>query len=337
MRLLFISKIETNAGWGFETFLNAALQKEGIETVCLDFQKHRYHLAQSLLEMQEDFDGVLVQRGRGYSIPSQVLQAIRRPRFFVFTELLSRHPDQYYMLRDNLFDHVFLRSQDCIEFVQTKGWLPQERVGLFLSAIDPAMCAPLSGVEKDIDVLFVGSMTRRRERILAELQKEMPVTVASAFGQEMMGLVNRAKIVLNLHAEDFLDTETRVYEVLACGGFLITEKLSRESPFLPDVHLAEVAGFASLRDKIVDSLAHPEQRQRMAEAGRAEVIAHHTIEQRARQLHEAFSRYITGTPHESTDPFDRAMLQRAVGVERLRQVRDPIFRVLGRLKRGLRL
>ena len=46
---------------------------------------------------------------------------------------------------------------------------------------------------------------------------------------------------------------------------------------------------------------------------------------------------LSGQRRESTDTFGQAMLQAAVGIERLRQVRDPIFRVLGRLKRGLRL
>ncbi|MCC6454897.1 MAG: glycosyltransferase family 1 protein [Caldilineaceae bacterium] len=332
MRLLFINKIETNAGWGFETHLNAALQKVGIETISLDYHKHRYGIAKHLLERQEDFDGVLVERGTGYAIPASVLQAIRCPRFLLFTELVSRHPDQHYLLRENLFDYVFLRSAACIDFVRAKDWLRAEQVGLFLSAVDPGSYHPVEGLEQDIDVLFVGTLTPRRELLLAELQRDFSVTVASAFAQEMATLVNRAKIVLNLHAEEYLDTETRVYETLACGGFLITEPLSRESPFTSGIHLIEAGDSAALWREIAYYLTYPDERRLIANTGRAKVIAEHTIDERARQLHAIFSRFITKS--QGIDPLDRALLRRAVAIEAISRMRDLSFRLLARLKRG---
>ena len=56
----------------------------------------------------------------------------------------------------------------------------------------------------------------------------------------MVQLVNRAKIVLNIHSEEYLDTETRLFEVMACRSFLLSERLSEDSPFVNGLHLVEV-------------------------------------------------------------------------------------------------
>jgi hypothetical protein len=68
---------------------------------------------------------------------------------------------------------------------------------------------PHSGATKDIDLLFVGSLTPKRKAILEHVQKHFPNSVVtSAFGDEMVALINRAKIVLNIHAIDSTTTET---------------------------------------------------------------------------------------------------------------------------------
>jgi hypothetical protein len=333
VRLLFISKIITNAGWGFETFLNDALRQSGIETICLDYQKHRYGLAKQLLALDEDFDALLLERGTGYRIPASILRAIRLPRIFLFTELVNRHPQQQYLLREDLFDFVFLRSLSCIDTVRAHGWLQPDQVGLFLSAIQPQLYHPIAAVEEDIDILFVGSLTPRRKQLLANLQRSFPVTVATVFAGEMAAMVNRAKIILNLHAEDHLDTETRVYETLACGGFLITEPLARESPFTSGVHLVEAATPAALEQEIAYYLAHPDERRAIAEAGRAKVVAEHTLTERVRQLQAVFDRFIPQAPAPTT-PLDRALLRRAVFTEEMMHTRDRALSMAARLKRA---
>jgi hypothetical protein len=338
MRLLYLNKIYTNAGWGAETFLNDALQNLGIETICVDYEANKFGLAHYLMGLDQDFDAFLLQRGRGYLIPATIIRALRRPRFFLFTELVARNRLQHYLLRDHLFDYVFLRSSACVRQVTQRGWLHPDQVGLMLSAIRPDFYRPMSEFDRDIEILFIGSITPRRREILTELSKEFDVTVRSTFGEEMVELVNRAKIVLNIHAEVPLDTETRVYEVLACKGFLITEKLSEESPFVDKTHLIESSSLTQMKQNIRYYLNHPELRDPIAEDGYQLVVRHHTVNDQAKQLVATIEQYLPATRAEVM-PFDYSMLRKASVEEQTRKLMKPItnflFRALDKSKRSV--
>lgn len=336
MRLLFINQIVTNASWGFETFLNLELERLGIETICLDYHQDRYRIAPALLELQGDFDALLLERGTGYLIPATVLRAIQRPRILLFTELVARNPDQQYLLRNRLFDHVFLRSHTCIDHVIAQGWLQPSQVELFLSAVFPSFHRLLPNQPRDIDVLFIGTITPRRQALLAQLQDSLPLTVARAYGQEMIALMNRAKVILNIHGEAHLDTETRIYEALACGGFVITERLSTESPFTSGQHLIEVDSLDEMISQTRHYLSSPQARSNIAQAGHVLVNAEHTITARARQL-QIILRKFTPPAQPPIPPLNRQLLNHAKWEEKYRHLWERQTRpLLGRIKRYLR-
>ena len=321
MKLLYINKIETNAGWGLETFLNQSFIADGIETICVDYQKNAYALSPSLLEITENFDAVLLERGCGYLIPMEILKAINRPKFLLFTELVARNVNQHYLLKSGIFEHIFFRSLPCMEWVVGQGWLSSEQMSLFLSAIDPNFHRPINGIIKDIDILFIGTLLPRREKIISELSKSFSVTTCKAFGQDMVKLINRAKIILNIHGEEFLDTETRVYETLACKGFLLTETLSSENPFQNGVHLVEAKDMRDLKAKIADYLANSTMRATIAATGYQEVIHKHTFQERASQIKQVIAAYLSpSTP--TNHPLATRRLQLLRRWESYLQVRD---------------
>jgi Glycosyl transferases group 1 len=308
MKLLYINKIKANVGWGFETFLDQSLHEHGIETICVDYQENSYSLAKNLLSITEDFDAVLLQRGCGYLIPLEIFTAINRPKFLLFTELVPRNLDQHYLLKSQLFEHIFFRSLPCIDSVLANGWRAKDRLSLFLSAINPSFHQPMNQIEKDIDVLFVGTLLPRRQKIIDELAQSLEIETGNAFGRDMVKLINRAKIILNIHGEDFLDTETRVYETLACKGFLLTETLSAENPFRSGVDLVEAADIEDLKVKIAYYLENQIERDIIANNGFVEVVRQHSFGERAKQIKQVIEKYL---PNESpgNDPFDRAYLQ----------------------------
>lgn len=309
MKLLYINKIKANVGWGFETFLDRSLHEHGIETICVDYQENAYSLANSLLNITNDFDAVLLQRGCGYLIPLEILTAINRPKFLLFTELVPRNLDQHYLLKSDLFEHIFFRSLPCIDSVLAQGWRAKDRLSLFLSSIDPSFHQPIDGIEKDIDVLFIGTLLPRRQKIIDELAQSFKIETGNAFGLDMVKLINRAKIVLNIHGEDFLDTETRVYETLACKGFLLTETLSAENPFQSSVDLVEAVDIEDLKSKIAYYLENQIERNTIANHGYESVIRHHSFGDRAKQIKQIIEKYLPSESPEN-DPFDREYLQR---------------------------
>jgi Glycosyl transferases group 1 len=326
MKILYINQIETCAGWGLETFINQCLLASGATTICVDYEKNAYSLANELLKINEDFDLVLLERGCRYLIPIEILKAIKRPKIFLLTELVVRNPKEHYLLNSGIFRHILFRSLPCMDEALAKGWLARHQMSLFLSAIDPSFHRYIENTPKDIDILFVGNLLPRRQGIIDELNKSFVVTTYAAFGQDMVKLINRAKIILNIHGTDLLDTETRVYETLACKGFLLTESLSRENPFQDDIHLVEAKDISELKEKIAYYLDNNSARERMAEAGYQEVIRQHTFQERTKQLIQTIEPYLS-THSLTEDPFDRAALERCASWEVLYKARDKTTRL----------
>ena len=79
--------------------------------------------------------------------------------------------------------------------------------------------------EKDIDVLFYGSINERRKELLENLSEKVKLhVVQGAFGEERDALIGRSKIVLNMHYYPTRILETvRISYLLNNGCFVITE------------------------------------------------------------------------------------------------------------------
>lgn len=285
MRIFYVNVIEENVGWGAEYFLNKAFNFMGHTTYCLDYRKNRHILYKNFLRIPES-DVFLLQRGDYF--PLQLVKAVQVPRFFWNSELVSRCQDNHHLLRSGLFDHIFLRTNACIDTVVGRGWIKREKCSVLLSSFDESVNRQMPNVHKDIDVLFVGTITPRRQRILDKVSNHFDIVIASAYGNEMALLFNRAKIVLNIHAEEFLDTETRVFEVLGCGSFLLTEQLSQENPF-SQYELVEFETIEELFEKLHYFLSHDEERNKIARSGHIAATSKHTYIHRAQQIVDIMS------------------------------------------------
>ena len=154
-------------------------------------------------------------------------------------------------------------------------------------------------MKRDIDILFVGSILPRRENFLNKLQSHFNIKICQAFGTEMSQLFNRAKIVLNIHADEFLDTETRIYEALGCGAFIISEKLSSENPFISGKHLIEVENIDEIKSQISYYLLHNDEREKIAAAGHLEASLNHSYDSRAEELLVTFNKFMGMNKTES--------------------------------------
>lgn len=82
------------------------------------------------------------------------------------------------------------------------------------------------GADRDIDVLFYGDPTSpRRRALLGELSKHVQVHVASeVFGADLYDLIDRSKVIVNLHYyEGALLETTRLTEALSRGAIVVSE------------------------------------------------------------------------------------------------------------------
>ena len=114
------------------------------------------------------------------------------------------------------------------------------------------------GVEKDIDILFYGSLNARRQAILDRLGKIPGARVATAtgvFGKERDELIARARIVLNMHYyETAILEQPRVSFLLNNGCFVVNEE-SADDPY-PGLPLV-TAGYDELADTCRHYLENP--------------------------------------------------------------------------------
>jgi spore maturation protein CgeB len=103
---------------------------------------------------------------------------------------------------------------------------------------------------------------------------------------ELNKIYGSARINLDIGRLYQMDVITmRVFDVLACGGFLLTERSPELTELFEPGHDLDVfTGADELIDKARYYLAHPELAARIAAQGRATVLAKHTVDLRLERM-----------------------------------------------------
>ncbi|QPC83199.1 glycosyltransferase [Phototrophicus methaneseepsis] len=175
-----------------------------------------------------------------------------------------------------------------------------------LSAIDPDFHKPqvLSDAEKAAfacDVTFVGTLLpahlygERVEALNALTDVDLglwsvhdapaslkPYLRGSALGREMFRVLSGATISLNVHG-NFMryGGNMRLFEAAGVGAFQISdERPGIHEWFTVGEHLVTYNDLDDLHAKVQYYLAHPDEREQIARAGREHALKHHTYEQR---------------------------------------------------------
>jgi len=206
--------------------------------------------------------------------------------WYVFDSHLHLHWHQAYSA---VFDFVFVAQKsnvsnyewDCTRQVVT--WLP-----LFCNP-ERDRCGTLP---KIYDLSFVGSLNSQykpaRNNLLKAIGEHIPIYITSG---EYVTVYNRSKVVLNECAAN--DVNFRIFEALACGSFLLTERVGNgfEDLFQDGEHL--VTYDKSELDRLVDLVkyyvSHTTERERIAHCGRDLVLRFHTTRHRAKTILETIA------------------------------------------------
>jgi len=220
------------------------------------------------------------------------------------------------------YGHVFCQGTEAVEIFHGNGvakarWLP---VGC-----DPERHVPVALTESErkeygSDVVFVGSHYPERETLFEalagfdlaiwgpgwkSLRSGSPLRKClrgeHTSPHEWDKIYSASRIVLATHYQDpqrrfpVHQASPRVFEVMACGGFLICDR-QRDifSLFCDGEHLVGLDNGADLAKKVRYYLDHPLERQTIARKGHEEVMRRHTYVHRI----EALLAALTG-PDES--------------------------------------
>jgi spore maturation protein CgeB len=109
---------------------------------------------------------------------------------------------------------------------------------------------------------------------------------AVPYGYDLSSLYYHSKINVNVFHEQCVDsTNSRVYDVLAAGGFLLTEyRPCLEREFEIGRHIAAFETAAEARGKVEYYLAHADEREAMAREGQTHVLGEHTFGRQCQSL-----------------------------------------------------
>jgi spore maturation protein CgeB len=132
--------------------------------------------------------------------------------------------------------------------------------------------------------------------------------VGRRYFDEMARTYSASRVVFNRSIRN--DVNMRVFEAVACGSLLMTNDLrdnGQEELFRDGVHLATYREAEELIEKVEYYLAREAVRERIAAAGRAEVLARHTYRHRMERLLEEVEKKI---PAKSSRDRKKSSLQR---------------------------
>lgn len=130
------------------------------------------------------------------------------------------------------------------------------------------------GLERDIDVLFLGTLdVKRRRHALKRLEKAgLDITVegswydSRAWGENRTRLLNRAKILLDLQRYPGELSGLRLILAMANKCLVVSEPIHDSSPFLTGEHFV-TSTLQHMPQVVRHFLAHAGERQRIVEAG----------------------------------------------------------------------
>jgi hypothetical protein len=119
-------------------------------------------------------------------------------------------------------------------------------LGRTVSTVTPGIAKPQIEItgERDIPLLFYGSLNERRRNLLATINRYGKIYMAhNLYGEEMYALLKRTKVVLNLHYYRHAPLEVfRINEALSYGCHVVSEPdTAAEDRYLNCVFFARTA------------------------------------------------------------------------------------------------
>jgi hypothetical protein len=172
------------------------------------------------------------------------------------------------MLRDGVPDVLAVSTLERREFLAEHGI-----ASVFAPmGYDDALGTDL-GLERDIDVLFLGSLeVPRRKRILRELRRADVNVVAlgnwrdpALWGERRVLLLNRTKILLNIPRHEGLLSGARMLLGMANKALVVAEPIYEPAPYRPGTHYVS-AELDDFPEAIARSLANDVERRRIVDA-----------------------------------------------------------------------
>jgi Glycosyl transferases group 1/DUF based on E. rectale Gene description (DUF3880) len=223
----------------------------------------------------------------------------RRPAVFWYFDL---EPTEKVVALGRLTNRMFVTCFGQIETYQRAGvsdvkFLPQ--------GVDPVIDVPAQRARHQYrcDTSFVGSgHSRHRYDVLRAVARvsrlqirgvgwddappELPIAGGPVHGPRLAEVVCGASISLGANAHPSLDTyrasaSNRMWKIFGCGGFYLGRHVEDIDQFAADgIHCSWYRDPTHAAELTEHYLSHSDERERIAQSGRAHALAHHTYAHR---------------------------------------------------------
>jgi hypothetical protein len=219
--------------------------------------------------------GIIDQLSYGYRIPKLVVAARRQswgstifsPHVFKYPIQQSRNVASFW--DGGLFDHIFVSLRPRAAFLGELG-IPCSFVP---TGYSPTFGRSAEHGDRDIDVLFFGQVTSRRRALLNSIDAALrhagyalKLIDGDFYADERTAILNRSKIVLNLHKFPWEFAGQRLLMAMSCRALVVSEWAPDTTPYKHGEHMF-TARVEQLPEILVTLLNDQSRRQAVAEAG----------------------------------------------------------------------
>ncbi|MFH0882769.1 MAG: glycosyltransferase [bacterium] len=188
------------------------------------------------------------------------------------------------------FDRIWVDQKATCDRMVSEGitwaeWLP-------LAADETIYHPPVDDAERDLDVVFVGTIDPerrpKRSAILFRLKQISDLTVIDGKGKrsvpagEVADVYRRAKIVLNELLFDGVNLRT--FEAMACGAIVLTEEGRGEGDLFADLDVMRTFNSHNLESVVAKLLSDPREQERLSKDSAEVIRDSHLVSLRARHV-----------------------------------------------------
>lgn len=214
---------------------------------------------------------------RGEFFPEPILEKLRGKKIALSSEPFPRKIDgkweftldsikrylAFREIRNKKFDYVLHYDISSLPLFKKDGMAIS---GEFTFPVARGTYKPLA-VKKKWDIFFIGRSTAHREELFGSLKHHFNFLhiAHGIWGSELVDYINRSKICINAHAEKEISWEPRMQMMLACGAFVLSEKITPNEYLRPGLEYIEFNDKHDLFLKVEHYLKHSEEANKIKE------------------------------------------------------------------------
>ena len=242
--------------WRSETWIDKAFNNNDIETVKIDYREiiklNGYsHLKQNITVKSKNCDIIFLQRAE--KIDPNIFSDVKIPIIFWSTEPIQLKNDVDQLLKTDIFSWVYVHSYSCFDRVQKEFSHLIKKCSVLHNALPQEKINFENKIKKNF-AIFNRNLSIRRRWWIMWSYKYIKI-IRGHYGDQYFNDLSESYISVNIHysSKNTDDFETGIFEALARGCIVLSEKLSPK--VLNDLNLKdaiiEVKSPNELREKLI--------------------------------------------------------------------------------------